>query len=169
MSELYILDSDNRTPVPVDDHDVKTWGEWYEKATRDGTRFVAKSDVGILRVSTVFLGLNHRFGDDGPPLLFETMVFVGKSGEDLNMERYTTWDQALAGHMSECENAYALALDIQEDFRQSRVTSRGRFVDDLQKRARMSFKEIRQFLKYPLGVGISVHVGSLKPYPAEFA
>ncbi|WP_166903861.1 hypothetical protein [Mycobacterium sp. DL440] len=28
-------------------------------------------------VSTVWLGLNHSFTDDGPPIIFETMVFGG--------------------------------------------------------------------------------------------
>ena len=49
-------------------------------------------------VSTVWLGLNHNYGD-GPPLIFETMVFPkeGRWGE-LDCERYTTEAEALAGH-----------------------------------------------------------------------
>jgi len=43
----------------------------------------------------VFLGLNHSFGE-GPPLLFETMVFGGAL--DQEQARYTTWEQAEAGH-----------------------------------------------------------------------
>ena len=43
----------------------------------------------------VFLGLDHSFGS-GPPLLFETMVFGGPLDEE--MDRYTTWDEAEAGH-----------------------------------------------------------------------
>lgn len=50
---------------------------------------------GDVRVSTVFLGLDHRFGD-GPPLLFETMAFVGH--DDVGMERYSTWQEAEEGH-----------------------------------------------------------------------
>lgn len=47
------------------------------------------------RLSTVFLGIDHNFGD-GPPILFETMVFGGKwEGE---MDRYSTYDEALMGH-----------------------------------------------------------------------
>lgn len=46
-------------------------------------------------VSTVFLGLNHQYGD-GPPLIFETMVFGGKYDQD--MERYATEAQAIEGH-----------------------------------------------------------------------
>ena len=49
-----------------------------------------------VHVSTVFLGLDHSFSNEGPPLLFETMVFGGVCDE--NMRRYATWDEAVAGH-----------------------------------------------------------------------
>lgn len=52
-----------------------------------------KKDV---EVSTVFLGLNHNYFKQGPPILFETMVFGGK--HDGYMNRYATWDEAKAGH-----------------------------------------------------------------------
>lgn len=48
-------------------------------------------------VSTVFLVLNHAFGE-GPPLIFETMVFSDDSGRDLDCERYSTEEEARAGH-----------------------------------------------------------------------
>lgn len=50
-------------------------------------------------VSTVYLGLDHRFGNDGPPLIFETMAFPshGEWGE-LDCERYSTEEEAVAGH-----------------------------------------------------------------------
>ena len=47
-------------------------------------------------VSTVWMGLNHNFGE-GVPLIFETMVFKG-SKSDLDCERYTTLQQAEEGH-----------------------------------------------------------------------
>jgi hypothetical protein len=46
-------------------------------------------------VSTVYLGMNHQWGD-GPPLIFETMVFGGDEGEPC--WRYSTEEQARAGH-----------------------------------------------------------------------
>lgn len=49
----------------------------------------------VITVSTVFLGLDHSFGE-GPPVLFETMVFGGKHNEE--QWRYCTWDQAEVGH-----------------------------------------------------------------------
>jgi hypothetical protein len=49
---------------------------------------------GEIRVSTVFLGLNHSW--DQRPLWFETMVFEGPNDGD--MERYETFEQAEFGH-----------------------------------------------------------------------
>ncbi len=46
-------------------------------------------------VSTVWLGMNHAW-DDGPPLIFESMVFGGLLDQD--QVRYTTEEQARAGH-----------------------------------------------------------------------
>jgi hypothetical protein len=44
----------------------------------------------------VFLGLDHQYGFNGPPVLFETMIFGGK--HDDYQDRYLTWDEAEAGH-----------------------------------------------------------------------
>lgn len=51
--------------------------------------------VGDARVSTVFLGLDHGWGE-GPPVLYETMVFGGPL--DGECERYCTRAEAVAGH-----------------------------------------------------------------------
>ncbi len=86
MTDKFILDGHNVKPV-----DLMQWAEWYETADRT----VAKTAVGDVDVSTVFLSMDHSFGD-GPPLLFETMIFGGK--HDQYQDRYETWDQAEAGH-----------------------------------------------------------------------
>jgi predicted cobalt transporter CbtA len=55
-------------------------------------------------VSTVWIGIDHRFGDDGPPLIFETMVFNRAEGwGELDCERYSTEAEAVAGHAAMCE------------------------------------------------------------------
>jgi hypothetical protein len=46
-------------------------------------------------VSTVHLVINHQWGD-GPPLIFETMVFGGK--HDQECVRYSTEEAARVGH-----------------------------------------------------------------------
>jgi len=92
----YILD-DNHNPVP--EPDLLKWAKWFHES--GPKRRVAHDTKGNCSVSTVFLGLDHSFGS-GPPLLFETMVFGSK--EDIQ-ERYSTWDEALAGHKRILEEA----------------------------------------------------------------
>jgi len=59
---------------------------------------VAYDEVGLYRVSTVWLGLDHGFGWGGPrPVIFETMVF-GPAWHDLDCRRYCTEVDAAAGH-----------------------------------------------------------------------
>ncbi len=64
----YILHG--KTAIPCDN--LFAWAQWFEAADR----LVAKTEVGDVRISTVFLGLDHNFGE-GDPLLFETMIFGG--------------------------------------------------------------------------------------------
>lgn len=87
MTDKYILDG--KTPKPC--ADLMEWGRWFETANRH----VAQETVGDVRVSTVFLGLNHRIGP-GEPLLFETMVFGGP--HDGHQDRCATWEQAEGLH-----------------------------------------------------------------------
>lgn len=88
MSDKFILEG--RTPKPC--HDIMEWARWFETADR----IVAQDNVGDVRISTVFLGIDHRFGDDGPPLIFETMIFGG--AHDQHQTRASTWDEAEAQH-----------------------------------------------------------------------
>ena len=88
---LYMLDAEHHV---VRCRDVIAWGRWMEDFDN---RRVAYTDINVaISVSTVFLGINHRFGGRGPPLLFETMVFTNGDGGD--MWRYSSWDDAAAGH-----------------------------------------------------------------------
>lgn len=80
---------DGHTPILCTD--LMDWARWQETADRR----VAKTDIGEITISTVFLGLDHNFGL-GPPILFETMIFGGSL--DQEMDRYCTWEEAEAGH-----------------------------------------------------------------------
>ena len=62
----------------------------------EGPRQIGDTTVGEVRVSTVWLGLDHNFFSSGPPLIFETMVFGGPHDEWC--DRYSTEDEARAGH-----------------------------------------------------------------------
>ncbi len=81
---------EGKTPKVVDD--VIEWAKWFETADRH----VAQTELpNGVRVSTVFLGLDHNFGG-GEPILFETMIFGGE--HDGCQERYFTWEEAEVGH-----------------------------------------------------------------------
>ena len=95
-SDKYILDS-NQDPVAEDD--LIVWAKWMERANKE--RIVQKAELGNSIVSTVFLGLDHSFGDDsGIPILYETMVFGGALADE--EQRYSTKEQALEGHRQMC-------------------------------------------------------------------
>lgn len=78
--------------IPVEVKDASDWAMNFDIAKRT----VAKSVIGKVRISTVFLGLDHNYSQMGPPILFETMIFGGKHDE--YQERYATWDEAVEGH-----------------------------------------------------------------------
>lgn len=117
MSDKYILESDGTIrPEP----DLLTWARWFEKADRRIAQDFLPNGV---RVSTVFLGLNHSFRS-GPPLLFETMIFGGE--HDQFQERYRTRDEALAGH--------ALALELAKSETSKPVAGEGPIPPDVSRR-----------------------------------
>lgn len=92
MSDWYVL-NENNDPVKVD---MMTGA----RALAEKNRHVAEEIIGESRISTVFLGLDHSFFD-GPPLVFETMIFGGP--EDGFMNRYSTWKEAEEGHKKAVE------------------------------------------------------------------
>ncbi len=88
--------------------------EWSKLFEDDEYKAVAKteihSDEGNYSVSTVWLGMDHRFSQDGPPLIFETMIF-GDGAMSEWMARYSTEQEALEGHAKIC-----IALDECREF-----------------------------------------------------
>jgi hypothetical protein len=94
MGKNYILGDDGRTPVACD---LMEWARQFEARHGDVDPWrVARTEItsGVY-VSTVFLGLDHQWGQ-GPPLLFETMIFGGEHNGW--QDRYSTWDEAESGH-----------------------------------------------------------------------
>lgn len=90
MSHFYILE--NKIPVPVED--VSAWEQWFNNIKN---RRVGETQVGdYVNVSTVFLGIDHRFADKGAPQFFETQVFGGDFHQQI--WRYATWEEAEVGH-----------------------------------------------------------------------
>lgn len=99
-NDKYIL---NEAGEPVLEPDLLKWAEWFENFDN---RALANDNIfGWARVSTVFLGLDHRFGD-GPPVLWETMIFPANDsggGIERNSWRYTSRQEALEGHQKVLE------------------------------------------------------------------
>jgi hypothetical protein len=98
----FILD-EHGEPQRCDD--LEAWGAWFERSSRDRSRIVAADkdegpDGGTITVSTVFLGLDHNFNEQGPPVLWESMIFGGVL--DQEQRRYTSREAALAGHQELC-------------------------------------------------------------------
>jgi hypothetical protein len=89
-------------PIPLEE-----WATGFE-----GDRIISQDIVGEHFVSTVFLGLDHRFGS-GPPLIFETMIFcrhepkrnkympwkIRPCSLDNYQDRYSTEEEAATGHI----------------------------------------------------------------------
>lgn len=105
MITYYLLKGDQIVPVA----DVLEWARWFENSNKR----VGDTLYNNTRVSTVFLGLDHRFRlpgfDDGPPIVFETMVF-GNQNSPQRMERFidkscdrcSTYSEAIWQHTEAC-------------------------------------------------------------------
>lgn len=86
----YILD-EHGEPHPCED--LLAWGRWMQTADRS---VAADEPLPNVRVSTIFLGLDHAFRRGAPPVLWETMIFGGP--HDGYQDRYTSRAEAEAGH-----------------------------------------------------------------------
>ena len=88
--EYYDIDSN---PITFDD-----WVRIMSEANKNDIdiKRIAYDKIGDVEASTVWLGLNHAWNPDSPPLIFETMVFGGD--DDGWQDRYSTKEQAQTGH-----------------------------------------------------------------------
>ena len=97
-SVQYILDKQGN---PKKCNDLFMW----ERQAHTLKWRIARTQHDAFMVSTVFLGIDHGWGD-GPPILFETMCFGGPLDQDQN--RATTKEQAQVMHddmVARCEAA----------------------------------------------------------------
>lgn len=100
----FILD-ENKNVIPAT---LYEWGEWLENPKNIHLRIIKQDVVNDMQISTVFIGLDHGYPEfhEGKdlykPLIFETMVFKGRS-EIRCCDRYSTWDEAKEGHLKAVE------------------------------------------------------------------
>ena len=89
----YTLDENNK-PVKAT---IIQYSEWIE--ANPERKAVKQEHIGDVRISTVFLGLDHAWPkNDITPVLWETMIFGGE--HDQYMDRYTSYEDALEGHQT---------------------------------------------------------------------
>lgn len=101
-SEYAILNDKNEV-VPA--KDVNEWAKFFENVER--RRIASEKLEGGVLISTVFLGLNHGWGDED--LWFETMIFDGPlEGYQWRCE---TYEQALKQHSEAVRQAKAGVAD----------------------------------------------------------
>ena len=74
---------------------------WQRRFSDYDYKVVAKTVMSGWSVSTVWLGLNHNYTGQGPPVIFETMVFPpdGLQAEGEYCTRHATEAEARAGHV----------------------------------------------------------------------
>jgi hypothetical protein len=92
MTKYYVLKG--RKVYPAES--LLDWALNFEQSNR----IVKKDSIEGVEVSTVFLGLDHNWGD-GPPLIFETITFSDSMGEV--QVRCTTYEQAEEMHENVCK------------------------------------------------------------------
>jgi hypothetical protein len=104
--DRYILNSSGE---PVAEPDLVTWATAFGSCECT----VKQENVGKFWISTVFLGLDHNFFDDGPPVLWETMVFLNH--KDIAMDRCSgSREQALAMHAAMVERVASIPVIKEE-------------------------------------------------------
>lgn len=88
----------NRDGEPIDAMTANTLLSDRDYARVGLTRVTSSTSPAVdFKISTVWLGVNHNW-DDGPPILFETMVFGGGEEQDQTQWRWTTEQEAREGH-----------------------------------------------------------------------
>jgi hypothetical protein len=105
----YILDG----KTPVEEPDFLIWSEWFmttDRTVRRSLGWEVGEGIEGVEVSTVFLGMDHNFWDEGPPLLFETMVFGGPL--DSRLTRCSTWEEAEDQHRVMMMEVSAMAKNL---------------------------------------------------------
>lgn len=100
-SMLYILD-ERGDPQPAED--MEAWFANQLAIHLDERHIIAyntyESAGTQIEVSTVFMGINLR-PQTNPPFVFETLVF--RNDDAAECERYSTKEEALAGHHTMCQ------------------------------------------------------------------
>jgi len=96
LTKMYVLDGH----VPRLATSLKEWSASFTETKRRVGLYVFKDPP--IAISTIFLGIDHRFAGTGPPILFETMIFGNNLPEELQdyQRRCCTWEEAEKQHLT---------------------------------------------------------------------
>ena len=82
----------NKTPVKC------SYDEYHSDITSQD-RLIKLTLIERYKISTAFLGVNHEFRRERPPMLFETAIFdLTAERETKIYDRYSTYQDAEIGH-----------------------------------------------------------------------
>ena len=95
MGKWYILDN-NHKPVISTGMESSEWMDNNPNRKTVGYDELKDLHGDDVRVSTVFLGLDHGWSGS-KPILWETMIFGGEN-DQAYQERYASYEQAIEGH-----------------------------------------------------------------------
>ena len=104
--DKYILDEHGE---PQPEPDLMKWAKWFETTER---HILCDKLPNGVKVSTVFLGLDHNWSNGSLPVLWETMIFGGP--HDQYQERYTLKSEAIKGHIHALRLAETAQLSLRE-------------------------------------------------------
>lgn len=79
MISHYVLNSAGEPRVEAD---FIKWAMWFDSSME--IRRVDFEQVGDAAISTVFLGIDHSYGEEEAPILWETVVFGGSLAGERN-------------------------------------------------------------------------------------
>jgi hypothetical protein len=82
--------------------------DWARKHEDMDYKIVAQHWVRGWKVSTVWLGINHSFTRQGPPVIFETMIFAPKDVTIGREDQEDAWDTAgIMADLDQYQERYA--------------------------------------------------------------
>ncbi|HYF61092.1 MAG TPA: hypothetical protein VEA81_19245 [Burkholderiaceae bacterium] len=85
--------------------DETVFADWSARANRR----IAHHQSGVVEVSTVFVGIDHRTFETSPARLFATTVLRdGRVGETW---RHSSFDDARIGHLRICREVFGFVPD----------------------------------------------------------
>ena len=110
--------------------------EEFSKLRKEKGRIGDETLIDGIRISTVYLGVDHGWVNE-KPIIFETMVFMKDSYDDMQCERYVTLEEAEAGHKKIVAKWKDSMLQRARDKQESAINEATAIQKDLQEQIRL--------------------------------